>query len=388
MANATKSAFLANMSHEIRTPLGAILGFSELMLDGDMSAAEKQRTLEIIKRNGKLLSNIINDILDLSKVEAGKMEFERIPVQLRELMNEISVLLNLEAAGKGIQLRVSSEGVVPQVIKTDPTRLRQILFNIVGNAIKFTEKGYVSLKVKLSSENPKHIQFVVEDTGTGISQDQSARLFSPFTQADVTTTRKFGGTGLGLVLSKKFANALGGDVVLAHSEIGRGSTFVISIDHGQSKEVLFESTLHNKTVVSGAGTDIPKLASLSQMRVLIIDDSPDNLALIQRILKIAGAQVDIADNGRDGIDKAIEGSFDVVLMDLQMPNMDGYEATQILRDRGYTKPIVALTAHAMKEDRRRTLQSGFNEHLTKPIDRYSLIQVLNKLRSHIPGDIS
>lgn len=385
VANATKSAFLANMSHEIRTPLGAILGFSELMLDGDMSPNEKQRTLEIIKRNGKLLSNIINDILDLSKVEAGKMVIERVDVQLRELMNEISVLLNLEAAGKGIQLRVSSEGVVPQVIKTDPTRLRQILFNIVGNAIKFTEKGYVSLKVKLSSENPKHIQFIIEDTGTGISPDQTSRLFSPFTQADVTTTRKFGGTGLGLVLAKKFANALGGDVVLAHSEVGRGSTFIISIDHGQSQEVLFESTLHNKTVVSGAGTEAPKLASLNQMRVLIVDDSPDNLALVQRILKIAGAQVEIADNGKDGIEKAIHGDFDVVLMDLQMPIMDGYEVTQVLRDKGYRKPIVALTAHAMKEERRRTLESGFDEHLTKPIDRYSLISVLNNLRGQSPN---
>jgi PAS domain S-box-containing protein len=378
VANATKSAFLANMSHEIRTPLGAVIGFSELMLDGQMSASDRLNTIEIIKRNGKLLSTIINDILDLSKVEAGKLDIEKIDVPLRELLNELVVLLNLEASGKGIRLVMRSEGIVPDIISTDPVRLRQILFNIVGNAIKFTEKGYVSLTVKLAPSDVSKLLFIVQDTGTGIDSEQAARLFSPFTQADVTTTRKFGGTGLGLVLSKKLANALGGDVILKESSLGVGSTFVISIEHGQSKEVVIESI--GEPQVNGKIIDFsPRVGNplLLRMKVLIVDDSPDNLALIKRILTIAGAKVETANNGREGIEKALRGDFSLVLMDLQMPDMDGFQATQELRQRGFNRPIIALTAHAMKEERKRCFDLGFNDHLTKPVDRDALIDTIS-----------
>lgn len=379
VANETKSAFLANMSHEIRTPLGAVIGFSELLLDEKMSASERLNNVEIIKRNGKLLSTIINDILDLSKVEAGKLEIEKIDVLLRELLNEIVVLLNLEASGKGIKLVVSSEGVIPNTIKTDPTRLRQILFNIVGNAIKFTEKGSVNLIVKLDPTDISKLMFVIKDTGAGIGADQATRLFSPFTQADVTTTRRFGGTGLGLVLSKKLAKALGGDVVLKESRLGVGSTFTISIDHGQSKETFFEIGQESQTInskVADTSQQQAKANLLSHLNVLLVDDSPDNLALIKKILNVAGAHVETANNGIEGVKKALSGDFSLILMDLQMPDMDGFQATQELRKSGFSRPIIALTAHAMKEERKRCLNAGFNEHLTKPVDREALIQTL------------
>ncbi|MBX2995291.1 MAG: PAS domain S-box protein [Bdellovibrionaceae bacterium] len=380
VANETKSAFLANMSHEIRTPLGAVIGFSELMLEGDLSPSEKANTLEIIKRNGKLLSTIINDILDLSKVEAGRLEVERIEVPLMDLVNEITVLLNLEASGKGVQLSVSREGRLPRLIKTDPTRLRQILFNIVGNAVKFTEKGSINVTVKLCEDDANQVCFLVKDTGTGIAPEQAQRLFSPFVQADVTTTRRFGGTGLGLVLSKKLAQLLGGDVILANSALGEGSTFEIRIHHGQPLASVSDSG-GGVSKVSSAAPTLRRDASLQNHKILVVDDSPDNLALMKRILNLAGAEVDTASNGSEGIQRALSGDYSSILMDLQMPEMDGYEATRALRSKGYRRPIIALTAHAMKEERKRCLESGFNDHLTKPVDREALIHILSEYRS-------
>ena len=368
VANETKSAFLANMSHEIRTPLGAVIGFSELLVSDEMSEDEKKNAVAIIKRNGKLLSTIINDILDLSKVEAGKLEIESAPVSLRDILAEISTLLKLEADGKGIKFDVVYDGEIPKTVHTDPTRLRQVLFNIIGNAIKFTQRGSVIVTVKI--ENSK-ILFTVKDTGTGISQEQAARLFSPFTQADATMTRRFGGTGLGLVLSKKLANALGGDVVLARSELGAGSTFVVSIDPHIAKG-------ETEKPAPKAEAAVPRLAELSKFNILIVDDSLDNLELFKHILTLTGARVDTANNGREGVEKAMRGDFNAILMDLQMPEMDGYEATKELRKQGFKRPIIALTAHAMKEERQRCLDNGFDNHLTKPIDRKSLLNVLSE----------
>jgi CheY-like chemotaxis protein len=379
VANATKSAFLANMSHEIRTPLGAVIGFSELLLDDKMSTSERLNSVEVIKRNGRLLSNIINDILDLSKVEAGKLEVEVVDVPFDEVMKEISSILNLEATEKGITLKVTSEGVIPSQIKTDPLRLRQILLNIVGNAIKFTGRGSVHILVKFletSDARPK-LAFIVKDTGEGIRPEHIKRLFTPFTQADVSTTRKFGGTGLGLALSKKLANALGGDVSLSETTVGKGSTFVATIDPGVNEESLHPSPSPQMAKVvhfSNAKRD----NDLNQLKVLLVDDSLDNQALIQRVLKMAGATTETANNGKEAVEKAMAGNFDLILMDLQMPEMDGYEATHILREKGYKKPIIALTAHAMKEERQRSLRSGFNDHITKPIDHKFLVRTLAK----------
>ncbi|MBX3022998.1 MAG: PAS domain S-box protein [Bdellovibrionales bacterium] len=381
VANATKSAFLANMSHEIRTPLGAVLGFSELLIDDNMSASERLNSLEVIKRNGRLLSTIINDILDLSKVEAGRMEIEIVEVVFSEVMTEIGSVLNLKAAEKGIALMITSEGVVPSVIKTDPSRLRQVLLNVVGNAIKFTNQGTVHVRIKtvLGESGRSQLAFSVTDSGEGIAAEQIERLFTPFTQADASTTRRFGGTGLGLALSRKLAMALGGDVKLTDTALGKGSTFTVTIDLGITEQLLFHSaqqTVNNVIVVDPLR---PKV-DLRQMKVLIVDDSVDNQILISKILRLAGASVEIAGNGREAVEKASRGEFSLILMDLQMPEMDGYEATKILRQRGFKKPIIALTAHAMKEERQRSLRSGFDDHITKPIDHEALIRTLAGMR--------
>lgn len=373
VASEAKSAFLANMSHEIRTPLGIILGFSELMADEGMGQEERLGSVEIIKRNGALLSTIINDILDLSKVEAGKLEIEREDVPFGEIVTELDALLTLQANNKGIKLSVHSDGPIPTVLHTDPYRLRQVLLNIVGNAIKFTTKGSVEVTVKLREDGM--LSFRVSDTGKGIDEAQAQKLFTPFTQADVSTTRQFGGTGLGLVLSKKLARALGGDVVLVESRPNVGSVFEITIDPGrpaQSHLVNFES---RKLGPSGTVTQSHRL---DRLRVLSADDSVDNQAIVAYFLKAAGAQMDTAENGAQAVQKALTGNYDIVLMDLQMPVMDGQEAILELRRQGYKGPVIAVTAHAMKDERKRCLEQGFDEHIPKPIEKDTLLRVLKQ----------
>lgn len=370
IANSAKSAFLANMSHEIRTPLGAVLGFSDLIVSSEMSPAERQKSVEAIKRNGMLLSNIINDILDLSKVEANKLDIEQIQIPLDEVISDISTLLNLEAAQKGVRFQIIQEGDLPYSIKTDPLRLRQILLNIVGNAIKFTDKGSVEVAIKQTL--PNRIVFVVKDTGRGIAPEHISKLFAPFSQADASTTRKYGGTGLGLILSKKLAQALSGDVVLTESTLGIGSTFTITIDHETPKQS--DQVKDSNEVEAAAHATTSN--SLLNHNILLVDDSPDNQVLVGRFLEMAGATVHTAKNGREGVDLAQKGDYDLILMDLQMPEMDGYQALKLLKDSGYSKPIIALTAHAMQEERRRCLESGFIEHLSKPIDRHVLIRAV------------
>jgi PAS domain S-box-containing protein len=377
-ASATKSAFLANMSHEIRTPLGAVLGFSELLMSQELTVSERNNSLEVIKRNGRLLSNLINEILDLSKVEAGRLEIEKMDVNVSEILSEVGNFLNLEASEKGIRLTMAAEGGLPKTIFTDPMRLRQILINIIGNAIKFTDRGSVQVKVKLFSDSLERTQLciAVKDTGPGISAEQASKLFTPFTQADPSTTRKFGGTGLGLVLSKKLANILGGDVVLTESTPGVGSTFAISIDPGEIETTIFSSTDFRDQKILPFPIPHPS-QNLRHLNILVVEDSPDNQVLIQRLLRMAGAKIQIASNGREALEKVHQSDFDMILMDLQMPEMDGFEATRRLRAQGFRKPIIALTAHAMKEERKRCLESGFDEHLSKPVDREALIRTLS-----------
>ncbi|MES2745682.1 MAG: response regulator [Bdellovibrionota bacterium] len=384
-ANTAKSSFLANMSHEIRTPLGAVMGFSELILSTEQTASEKQKCVEAIKRNGKLLSNIINDILDLSKVEAGKLDVEKVAVPLDEILTDINMLLDLEATEKGLKLTLATKGSVPSRIKTDPLRLRQILFNIVGNAIKFTDSGSISVTIEneINTEGVAALAFTVKDSGRGISADQAKRLFEPFAQADSSTTRRFGGTGLGLVLSKKLARTLGGDVILKESDLGHGSTFVVTIDPGEV-ELTTKSFVPMKAVPESKIEE--PLVQLNGMRILLVEDSHDNQLLITRMLKLSGAHIDIASNGREGVEQALRADYDVILMDLQMPVMDGHSATQELRRSGYQGLIIALTAHAMAEERQRCESSGFNSHLSKPIHRKTLLETLAGFRDHfIPG---
>lgn len=369
-ASRAKSAFLANMSHEIRTPLGAVLGFADLIVDPQVPPAEKAHFVAAIKRNGELLSSIINDILDLSKIEAGKMQVMTRETTLIEVLTDTKTLLELQAKEKGIELSVTLGPKVPETIKTDALRLRQILINIIGNAIKFTSKGKVDVTVKLekNSEGKELLAFVVCDTGRGISEDQVEKLFAPFSQADFTLTRKFGGTGLGLVLSKRFAHLLGGDVVLTQTKLGEGSTFTITIDPGHIQAT--HPHEDSKAKLATPQKDLP----LDGIRVLLAEDSPDNQVLVTLFLKLAGATIDIASNGKEATEKAHQGKYDVVLMDLQMPVMDGFEATAQLRKEGYRGKIIALTAHALNEDKERTLQSGFDDHISKPVKRENLIE--------------
>lgn len=368
-ANMAKSAFLANMSHEIRTPLGAVLGFSDLVIDPNVKPSEKANFLAAVKRNGELLSNIINDILDLSKIEAGKMQIATDEVSLMEVLTDTKTLLDLQASDKGIAFNVVIDPGVPEKIKTDPLRLRQILINIIGNAIKFTAKGSVDVKIRMALSGQRSLlSFAVSDTGSGVKPDQINKLFAPFSQVDVSTKRKFGGTGLGLVLAKRFANLLGGDVVLTDTIPDKGSTFTITIDPGPVLTSVGDSARSRLSDMQKSGL------RLDGIRVLLAEDSPDNQTLVTRFLKLAGATVEIASDGKEATQKAKNDHYDVLLMDLQMPVMDGYEATSQLRKDGYRGKIVALTAHALSEERERCLKSGFDDHISKPVNRDLLIE--------------
>lgn len=377
-ANLAKSVFLANMSHEIRTPLGAILGFAEFAKDPNLDPTERDEFLSIIIRNGRLLNTVINDILDLSKIEADRLEIEIIAFDLRKMLADILMLMQLQARDKGLTLGLSIADKVPDVIHSDPTRLKQILINLVGNALKFTLVGGVQVSVTHLPEKAPHrvhLQFEVADTGTGIAPDHVDRLFKPFMQADSSTTRKYGGTGLGLVISKRLARALGGDLRLHATEPGKGSRFLFTIDAGMSASTPMDDAA---ALTAPSEAKIKKAKELAGLKILLVDDGPDNRLLITRILKSQGASVESAENGRDGVDQALAGTHDLVLMDIQMPAMDGFTALRFLQGKGYAKPVLALTAHAMKGDRERILSAGFVEHLVKPIDRGLLIQTIKR----------
>lgn len=380
-ANHLKSEFLANMSHEIRTPLAAVLGFSELIIDPSLSVRDKTKFITAIKRNGELLSSIINDILDLSKVEVGKMEIERREVAVRDVVSDISTLLRLKASEKGITFNISCEKNVPKIIKTDHLRLKQILVNLVGNAIKFTERGSVDVIIKFAQKNEEsgELIFVIKDTGIGIKSDQLGKLFKVFSQTDSTMKRRFAGTGLGLALSKHLANLLGGDVVLAAST-PNGSTFTATVDAGPA----LKTSISEKSKATMPQFSPAKEAEvrLDGVKVLVVEDSLDNQILVGWFLKMVGAKVDTAENGELAMEKVRHKRYDVVLMDIQMPVMDGYETTAELRKEGYNMPIIALTAYAREEERERCLSSGFTDHISKPINRKTLINSIAHLGAH------
>jgi signal transduction histidine kinase len=376
-ATQAKTAFLANMSHEIRTPLGAIMGFVSLLRDSGLSQEEISSYLSVIERNSHHLLRIIDDILDLTKVEAGKMVIEKIEFPLIEFLAEFASLVALKAREKGIIFQLKATDALPEIVISDPTRLRQILSNVVGNAIKFTDKGRVDLAI---SYDEKYLEFRVTDTGKGVSQDQRLNLFQAFSQADPSTTRKFGGTGLGLVITKKLCQALDGDFALAESELGKGSVFIAGIHVGTPEKVKLVPI--KPVVIPSANPNMnPQTINLKSLDLLLVEDSPDNQFLVQKMLGKTGAKVTIANNGSEGVKLALVRSFDVILMDIQMPVMDGHECTRTLRSEGYKGPIVALTAHAMKEERERAIESGFSHFLSKPIDQKSLFNLLANLQS-------
>jgi hypothetical protein len=364
-ASQAKSNFLANMSHEIRTPLSSLLGFADLLNESRLSP-QQRRYVHTITQNSQQLLGLVDEILDLSKVESDQMQMEEIEFGLTGLLEEVTSLLALQARNKNLQFRVESVGQLPERVISDPKRLRQILINVIGNAIKFTQFGRVDVTLSL---HEGVLEIRVRDTGIGVSPEQRERLFQPFNQADVSTARRFGGTGLGLSLSRRIARLLGGDVVLTDSSPKSGSEFLITVQvQAAAPRAKNENPL--PAPVPGAGP--------ANGRVLIVDDAPDNRALIQQYVARLGYKFDTAETGREAVDKALRQNFDVILMDVQMPVMDGFEAVHELRANDYNKPIVALTAHTMKGDRERCLGNGFDDFLGKPVDRDLLRQSLQR----------
>ena len=387
-ANRAKSEFLANMSHEIRTPMTAILGFTENLLERDQSESEKLNAIHTIRRNGDYLLIIINDILDLSKIEADKMTVEHITCEPCRIVAEVASLMRVRADAKGLPFEIEYIGAIPETIRSDPTRLRQILINLVGNAIKFTEDGGVRLVTRLVDDGDEpRLQFDVIDTGRGMTTEQVATLFQPFSQADASTTRKFGGTGLGLTISKRFAELLGGGIDVVETTEGVGTRFRTTVATGPLEGVNMIEDPMSATVVAVAATTDARIAppDLQGYRILLAEDGPDNQRLISHVLKKAGADVTVKENGKLAVDAAIAASddalpFDVILMDMQMPVMDGYEAADLLRRKGYDGPIIALTAHTMSSDREKCIKAGCDDYAGKPIDRKKLIETIQSHR--------
>lgn len=376
-ANQLKSAFLANMSHEIRTPLGAMLGFADLLREPSLTADERANYIDILCRNGESLSVIINDILDLSKVEAGHLTLDYSDAEPDQIGADIVSLMKVKAIEKDLTLTFEFDESTPKVLVTDANRVRQILLNIVGNAIKFTQHGHVKLRsfgVEGESGWPD-LCFEVSDTGIGIAANQKEKIFEMFVQADGNLTRRFGGTGLGLALSRRLARELGGDVTIKESKEGVGTTFVIRVQDRPHRREAGEKPTNQDY--------LPEVRerALEGLRILVVDDAPDNQMLIWSYLTKQGAVVESAENGLIGYKAALTGQFDMVLMDIQMPHMDGYTATQKLRESGFTKPIIALTAHAMSEVRKKALNVGYTDHLPKPINAKNLIQAIVKYSS-------
>jgi len=402
-ATRAKSEFLANMSHEIRTPMTAILGFADLLVeDGATPNAPKvlREYIATIKRHGEHLLSVINDILDIAKIEAGKMDVECIPTAVVPMVESVMSLMRVRTQSKNITLRARYDGLVPRYIRSDPILLRQILLNLVGNAVKFTEAGEVALTIDVDQTGGPVgaggalLRIAVSDTGIGMTNEQMGRLFEAFEQADTSVRRRFGGTGLGLQISKRLAGLLGGDITVV-SQPGTGSVFSVTVSAGPLEGVEMVDPLAELAAMKAdelvnpesehAVHDPGAVKALEGVRVLLVEDGPDNQRLIAFHPRRVGAIVLLADNGLLGLrEMCVDGNeagellspapVEVILMDMQMPEMDGYTAAATLRSKGCRLPIIALTAHAMSGDRDRCLAAGCTSYATKPIDKTLLIQ--------------
>ncbi|MDX2114798.1 MAG: ATP-binding protein [Planctomycetota bacterium] len=378
-ASRAKSDFLANMSHEIRTPMTAILGFAAIlgeMLDDDPAKREHIRT---IRRNGEHLLAIIDDILDLSKIEAERMTLEKVPCSPVAIVEDVASLLGVRAKERGLELKVEHRWPLPASIRCDPLRLRQIIMNLVSNGIKFTERGGVTIRTLATGpEGTGELVVEVADSGIGMNAEGLSRLFRPFTQADETMSRRFGGTGLGLTISRRLARLMNGDIDVRSSP-GSGSVFILRVPYAGDAMASGPADLHDTTSDLVRAVDRPSPAQGA--RVLLAEDGPDNQRLLRFHLRRAGVEVEVADNGKAAIDAveraaAQQRPFDLVLMDMQMPELDGYEATRILRRSGFTAPVIALTAHAMGGDREKCLSAGCSAYLTKPFESAQLLDLV------------
>ncbi len=373
-ASTAKSQFLANMSHEIRTPLSSVLGFSEVLSQNSLDEKEREECVGAIRRNADLLLHLIDDILDLSRIEAHQIKLNESEFYLENVLNDIESSLGLRATQKGIHLRVDRAFDDQVRIFSDPMRIKQVLLNVVGNAIKFTERGAVTVQVRVeplknAEEGACHLVFEVRDTGVGMTLAETQKIFKPFSQADDSNRRRFGGSGLGLVIAQQLAQSMQGNLRLIHSEVGVGS--------------FFQLVLKTQLISDGRAQDLKPLVeivtgSLKDRIILVVDDVSDNRILIARYLKNTGAQVLLASSGSEAVKLAASEHPDLILMDIQMPDMDGYEATQRIREQNFSGPILALTAHVMKEDVSRCFASGCDEVIMKPAKRNELINLMTE----------
>ncbi|TGN39403.1 7TM diverse intracellular signaling domain-containing protein [Marinobacter confluentis] len=377
-----KSQFLANMSHEIRTPLAAIIGYGETLLDPDLTEQEKRSSAETVVRSGRHLLDLVNDILDHSKIDANRLDVDIIPVNLPELLDEVRGFFAPRAREKGLDFNVVCEFPLPEMIATDPTRLRQIIINLCGNALKFTEKGSISLNVRFDRASRKLIGRVV-DTGIGMKPEQLSRLFDPFAQASPAIARQYGGTGLGLNISRRLAELLGGEITVT-STYGEGSEFEVSIDTGPVDSVHF---LRDASELSQRRRQIPMvLAPRLSGRILCAEDNDVNWRLVSLLVARTGAEIVHVNNGAEALETALKEPFDLILMDIQMPVMNGRDATVAIREAGINTPVIALTANVMGEDIADYRLAGCNDHLAKPIDKQRFFEVLARYLPVQPDD--
>jgi len=390
-ATQAKSQFVANVSHEIRTPMTAILGFVDLLANAEAPETERRSAIQIIRRNGEHLLGIVNDILDLSKIESGKMQLERNACSPHEVVNDVAALMQVRAQARQLALRVQWDGPIPETIVTDVTRLRQVLINLVANAVKFTSAGEVRITTRMTAgpaDSGASLEFEIADTGIGLTAEQLQRVFEPFTQADNSTTRRYGGTGLGLSICRHLVHMLGGELT-AESVPDRGSTFRFSIPTGG---------LGGVRLVTSASTEIRPEAGRSPStelpagcRILLAEDGPDNQRLFGALLTKAGVDLRIVENGQAAVEAIMESElaerpFDVVLMDIQMPVMDGHEAVRQLRDKSCDVPIVALTANGVADERAFCLANGYDDFAAKPIDSVKLLTIIRRNLDRRPAD--
>ena len=383
--------YLASVVHEIRAPLGAILGSAQVLReDGDLAQAPASRlaTIEAIERHGDHLLAVANDLLDLTQIEAGRMTVELLPTNLVRILADVELIVLRSAQEKGLLLEFVAEGSLPEFVRVDPTRLRQILLNLVGNAIKFTETGLVRLVTSWNSRGPTpELRFEVIDTGIGMTPEQTETLFLPFSQAADSIRRKFGGSGLGLAICQRLAELLGGAIQVVETSPGKGTRFRATI---AAPEVVVAPP-NERTVEIGVSAKSRRMDSadssrdgqLLNRRVLIADDDKDNQRLISFFLEKAGAQVSVVSDGRQAVDAALAAEnydqpFDAILMDLQMPLMDGLQATGVLRAEGYRRPIIALSACALKSERAKCWAAGCSDFAAKPIERRLLVATIRR----------